>query len=83
MYYVGMNETPEYLTAKEFAALFRISTAQVYQLISEGQIRAIRIGGSLRISQREIDRLDPTRLSNESEPEDCLRSAPPQRLISL
>jgi excisionase family DNA binding protein len=44
-------------TPKELADELRISRKTVYRLISEGKIRAARIGRSLRITEEEFNRL--------------------------
>ncbi|WP_280796722.1 helix-turn-helix domain-containing protein [Aurantimicrobium minutum] len=76
-----MNIVSEYLTVKEVATHFRLSNKQVYRLIHDGHINAVRIGGAVRIPRRELDRLDPNRSSSESDP--TVDSPAQQELIGL
>jgi excisionase family DNA binding protein len=48
---------PQFLTVKEFAKTLNIGTVQAYNAIHSGEVRAIKIGGSYRIPDDEIDRL--------------------------
>jgi excisionase family DNA binding protein len=47
----------EFHTVPETGKLLKIGNSTVYRLIAAGKIRAIRIGGSLRITDKEINRL--------------------------
>jgi excisionase family DNA binding protein len=40
-----------------FARLCEMSRANVYKLIEKGELRAVRIGGSIRIPISELNRL--------------------------
>jgi excisionase family DNA binding protein len=48
---------PEFRTVKETAQILKIGTTQAYKAIARGEIKALRIGGSYRISDHEIERL--------------------------
>ena len=43
------NEMPTYLTVQEVAEVLRVSVTWVYQLVREGEIPHIRVGGAIRI----------------------------------
>lgn len=45
-----------FLTAAEVAALLRVSTMTVYRLIKSGQLAAVRVGKSYRVSEDDVDR---------------------------
>jgi len=45
---------PEVLTAREAAAILRVGRNQLYQAIGCGQLRAVRIGRSLRIPKQAL-----------------------------
>lgn len=54
-----MAQTPgraRYLTAAEVAGLLRVSSMTVYRLIKGGELRAVRVGKSYRLSEDEVDR---------------------------
>lgn len=44
-----------FLTVQEVADLMRVSTMTVYRLIKSGELRAARVGRSLRLREREVD----------------------------
>ena len=44
-------------TVPEVAKLLKISRKGVYNLINRGTLKAVKIGGVLRIRKEEIDRL--------------------------
>ncbi|MDH4168155.1 MAG: helix-turn-helix domain-containing protein [Acidimicrobiia bacterium] len=44
-----------FLTAAEVAALMRVSTMTVYRLIKAGDLAAVRVGRSYRISEGDVD----------------------------
>jgi excisionase family DNA binding protein len=48
---------PKYATVRETADEFDVSDAVVYKAIADGKIRAIKIGGSLRIPLTEHERI--------------------------
>jgi excisionase family DNA binding protein len=43
------------LTVNEAAARLRVGRARIYDLIAQGAITSVKIGGSRRISDREVD----------------------------
>ena len=45
-----------FLTVAEVAEMMRVSTMTVYRLIKAGDIPAVRIGKSYRLSEEEVDR---------------------------
>ncbi len=44
-------------TIPEVAAIFKVARQTIYKWIDEGRLSVIRIGGVVRISQEEVDRL--------------------------
>jgi excisionase family DNA binding protein len=55
-----------YLRVRDYAERFSLSESAVYKKIERGEIRAIRIGKTVRIPSSEIERyLTPTRLLDE------------------
>ena len=53
----SLAELPLVLSADETAEVLRISRWAVYESIKRGEIRAVRLGHSLRIPRDEIARL--------------------------
>jgi excisionase family DNA binding protein len=52
-----MAEQPhEYLKVPEVAEILRIARNTVYQLVGEGEIPSVRIGRSVRVSRKELER---------------------------
>jgi excisionase family DNA binding protein len=52
-----MDEQPhEYLKVPEVAAVLRIARSRVYELVGEGEIPSVRIGRSVRVSRKELER---------------------------
>jgi excisionase family DNA binding protein len=45
-----------YLTVAEVAGMLRVSTMTVYRLIKAGELPAVRVGKSYRLSEDEVDR---------------------------
>ena len=45
-----------FLTVAEVAAMLRVSNMTVYRLINAGQLRAVRVGKSYRLTDEEVDR---------------------------
>jgi excisionase family DNA binding protein len=45
---------PEVLTAREAAAILRISRNQLYQAVARGELDAVRIGRSIRIPKQAL-----------------------------
>ena len=46
---------PEFLTPREVAEALRVSDMTVYRLSKSGELRAVRIGKSFRISEDDFD----------------------------
>lgn len=44
-----------FLTVAEVADLMRISTMTVYRLIRSGELPAVRVGRSFRVSEADVD----------------------------
>jgi excisionase family DNA binding protein len=52
-----MDEQPhEYLKVPEVAEVVRIARSRAYELVGSGEIPSIRIGRSVRVSRKELDR---------------------------
>jgi excisionase family DNA binding protein len=45
---------PEVLTVREAAAILRVGRNQLYQAVERGQLRAVRIGRSIRIPTQAL-----------------------------
>ncbi len=50
------SSRPGFLTPREVAEALRVSDMTVYRLIKSGELRALRIGKSFRISEDDFDR---------------------------
>ena len=46
---------PRLLTVAEVADLMRVSTMTVYRLIKAGDLRAVRVGKSYRLTEEDVD----------------------------
>jgi len=53
---VKSDARARFLTAAEVAGLLRVSTMTVYRLIKGGQLAAVRVGKSYRVSEDDVDR---------------------------
>lgn len=51
-----MDEQHEGLKVPEVAAELRIARSRAYDLVADGEIPAVRIGRSVRVSRKELDR---------------------------
>ncbi|BBL79468.1 excisionase [Rubrobacter xylanophilus] len=52
-----MNERQhEWLKVPEVAEVLRIARSRAYELVASGEIPAVRIGRSVRVSRKELDR---------------------------
>jgi putative molybdopterin biosynthesis protein len=51
-----MDEQHEWLKVPEVAAELRIARSRAYDLVADGEIPAVRIGRSVRVSRKELDR---------------------------
>jgi excisionase family DNA binding protein len=45
---------PEMLTVKEVAAILRVGRNQLYQVVARGEVRAVRIGRTIRIPRTAL-----------------------------
>ncbi len=52
---VKIESRGSFLTVAEVAALMRVSTMTVYRLIKAGDLAAVRVGRSYRISEGDVD----------------------------
>ena len=46
----------EWLKVPEVAAELRIARSRAYELVADGEIPAVKIGRSVRVSRKELDR---------------------------
>lgn len=46
----------EWLKVPEVAEELRIARSRAYELVADGEIPAVKIGRSVRVSRRELDR---------------------------
>jgi len=53
----SIDPKAELLRPAKFARLIDVSRSKVYEMVSAGEIRAITIGGVLRIPVEEVGRL--------------------------
>ena len=51
-----MDREHEWLKVPEVAGVLRIARSRAYELVAEGEIPSVRIGRSVRVSRRELDR---------------------------
>jgi excisionase family DNA binding protein len=51
---VALDRLPEVLTVREAAAVLRVGRNQLYQAVGRGQLRAVRIGRSIRIPKQAL-----------------------------
>jgi excisionase family DNA binding protein len=51
-----MDGQHEWLKVPEVAKVLRIARSRAYELVADGKIPSVRIGRSVRISRRELDR---------------------------
>lgn len=51
-----MDTEHEWLKVPEVAGVLRIARSRAYELVGEGQIPSVRIGRSVRVSRKELDR---------------------------
>jgi excisionase family DNA binding protein len=51
-----MDEQHEYLKVMEVARIIRVARSRAYELVAQGEIPSIRIGRSVRVNRRELDR---------------------------
>ena len=51
-----MDREPEFLKVPKVAEMLRIARNRSYDLVANGTIPAIKIGRSLRVSRKELER---------------------------
>jgi excisionase family DNA binding protein len=51
-----VNTEHEWLKVPEVAQMLRIARSRAYELVGSGEIPSVRIGRSVRISRRELER---------------------------
>lgn len=51
-----MDEQREWLKVPEMAEELRIARSRAYELVGNGEIPSVRIGRSIRVSRRELER---------------------------
>jgi excisionase family DNA binding protein len=49
-------ERPDFLSVRELGEYLRVSLRTAYQLVYDGAVPAVRIGGQYRIPRAELDR---------------------------
>jgi excisionase family DNA binding protein len=49
-----LAKLPEVLTAREAAAILRVGRNQLYQAVARGELRAVRIGRTIRIPKQAL-----------------------------
>ena len=50
-----MDEQHEWLKVPEVAAELRIARSRAYELVADGEIPAVKIGRSVRVSRKELN----------------------------
>jgi excisionase family DNA binding protein len=48
---------PEYLTVREVAAIYRVNEITVRRHIRSGKLRAIKVGGRVRVEKSDVEQL--------------------------
>lgn len=51
-----MDKQHEYLKVPEVAKVLRIARSRAYELVAGGEIPSVRIGRSIRVNRRELER---------------------------
>lgn len=51
-----MDGEKEYLKVSEVAEFLRIGRSRAYELVGSGEIPSVRIGRSVRVSRRKLER---------------------------
>ena len=52
----GVDTGHEWLKVPEVAEVLRIGRSRAYEMVAEGKIPSVRIGRSVRVNRRELDR---------------------------
>jgi excisionase family DNA binding protein len=52
----SLERDKEYLKVSEMAAFLRIGRTRAYEMVGSGEIPSVRIGRSVRVSRRELER---------------------------
>lgn len=50
------EEQHEYMKVPEVAEFLQIGRSRAYELVADGKIPSVRIGRSVRVSRKELDR---------------------------
>ncbi|HYH34516.1 MAG TPA: helix-turn-helix domain-containing protein [Nocardioides sp.] len=51
----GDHADPKFLTVAEVAAMMRVSKMTVYRLVHGGDLPAVRVGRSFRVTEDDVD----------------------------
>lgn len=51
-----MDAEHEYLKVPKVARVLRIARSRAYELVADGEIPAVKIGRSVRVSRKELER---------------------------
>ena len=51
----GDHADPKFLTVAEVAAMMRVSKMTVYRLVHNGELPAVRVGRSFRVTEDDVD----------------------------
>ena len=51
----GDLSDPKFLTVAEVAAMMRVSKMTVYRLVHGGELPAVRVGRSFRVTEHDVD----------------------------
>lgn len=51
-----MDEQHEWLKVPEVAEILQIARSRAYELVDDGEIPAVKIGRSVRVSRKDLDR---------------------------
>ncbi len=51
----GDYADPKFLTVAEVAAMMRVSKMTVYRLVHNGELPAVRVGRSFRVTEEDVD----------------------------
>jgi excisionase family DNA binding protein len=68
-------QRPEFLNVRELGEYLRISLRTAYQLVYDGAVPAVKIGGQYRIPRAELDRQIAARIGESTPPLKCERPA--------